>query len=139
MAGRMSALHDPSVLSANASIGAISTAANTLNGATVSLARGKRGALFVLNIGVLTGAANVSAYLQTNDTPADPTNGTWSNVNATTYPNAAISIKGNGCTDHQNTAWLMSYDGSTGGSYVVRAVRVTAVNTAVTSISHIIY
>lgn len=137
--GRMSSLHTPTALDTGVSIPPISTAANTLNGATVSLA-GKRGILFTLSLGALTGAATVEAYLQTNDLPTDPANGNWANVNATTYPNAAVAVKGNSCADHVNTAWEMSYDGTTGYStYVVRAVRVTAVNTAVTAITHQIY
>jgi hypothetical protein len=136
--GRMSPLHSPTELGQGSSIPPISTAANTLNGTTVDL-HGRRGAHFVLQLGALTGDATVAAHLQTNDLPLDPGNGNWTNVNSTTYPNAAVTAKGNGCADHVNTAWDMSYDPAVGGSPIVRAVRVTSENTAVTSISHLVF
>ena len=130
---RMSALHNPTSLTVGASIGAISTAANVLNGATVDF-QGKRGVLFLLNVGVTTGTANVAAWVQTNDLPTDPDNGNWTNVNTTTYPLAAVAAQTN-----DNTAYAMMYDASWGTTYAVRAVRETAANTAVAAITHVVY
>ena len=136
--GRMSPLHSPEVgLTQGQSVPPASRnggASNAdVNGTTISLA-GYRGAYFVLSIGALTGAANVAARLQTNDLPSDPTNGNWTNVNSTTYTNAAISAKTNA-----NTAFEMSYVPPSGGAYVVRAVLVPDANISLAGISHVLY
>ena len=90
--------------------------------------------LMEIEVGALTGAANVAARLQTNDLPSDPTNGNWTNVNSTTYTNAAISAKTNA-----NTAFEMSYVPPSGGAYVVRAVLVPDANISLAGISHVLY
>lgn len=138
MSGRMSALHDPAEgLTPGQSVPPASRnggAANAdVNGATIDLT-GKRGAYFVLAAGALTGAANYAARLQTNDLAADPANGNWSNVNSTTYPNAAVAVKTNA-----NTCWEMSYVPKAGMSVVVRAVLVPDANVSLASISHITF
>ena len=133
--GRMSALHDATALTQGQSVapasrnGGASNAA--VNGSAIDL-RGKRGAYFILSAGALTGAANYAAYLQTGDNPDDSANANWTNVNATTYTNAAVTVKTNA-----NTAWEMSFD-SKGGNQV-RAVLVVDANVALTSISHVVY
>lgn len=135
--GRMSALHDATALTQGQSIPPASRnggAANAaVNGAAIDL-RGKRGAYFVLSAGALTGAANYAAYLQTSDSETDPTNGNWTNVNATLYTNAAVTVKTNA-----NTAFEMSYDPAAGRVPNVRAVLVVDANVALTSISHIVF
>lgn len=135
--GRMSPLHDATALTAGTSItpasrnGGASNAA--VNGSAIDL-RGKRGAFFTLHAGALTGSANYAAYLQTGDNPDDSANANWTNVNATTYTNAAVTVKTNA-----NTVWEMSYDPAVGGVNQVRAVLVVDANVALTSISHIVY
>lgn len=135
--GRMSALHSPTEMTPGISVPPASRnggASNAdVNGATIDLT-GKRGAFFQLLSGALTGAANYAARLQTNDLPADPANGNWSNVNATTYPNAAVAVKTNA-----NAAWEMSYVPGPGLSPVVRAVLVPDANISLASISHVVY
>lgn len=136
--GRMSALHEgTSGLTQGQSVppasrnGGASNAA--VNGSAIDL-RGKRGAYFILSAGAITGAGNYAAYLQTSDLESDPTNGNWSNVNATTYTNAAVAAKTNA-----NSAWEMSYVPRPGLSPNVRAVLVVDANIVLSSISHIVY
>ena len=135
--GRMSPLHKPS----QGLVGAIALlpvsrnggTTNTANGESVDL-RGKRGAMFVVAAGALTGAANYLAYLQTGDNPNDAANANWTNVNATLYTNAAVTVKTNA-----NTAWEMDFDASTGGASHVRMVLVTDANVAVIGATAIVY
>lgn len=132
--GRMSPLHNPaggltpvnSVAPASRNGGASNAA---VNGATNDL-RGKRGITYLLHAGALTGAANYKAYLQTNDLPADPTNGNWANVNTTLYPSAQVTVK----TD-ANAVNIMEYIPGPGMSTAVRAVLVVDANIALTGIS----
>lgn len=138
MAGRMSPLHSPSGgLVSGSSVppasrnGGASNAA--VNGSTLQLT-GRRGAHFTLHIGALTGSAAVAAKLQTNDKPADPTNGNWSDVNATTYPNAAISNKTNA-----NSTFEMDWSPAGQNTYAVRAVLTPEANVSLAGISHVIY
>jgi hypothetical protein len=124
----MSPLHNPAGgLTATQALAPVSRnggTTNTANGASISV-RGGRGAYFVLNAGALTGAANYLAYLQTGDNPDDAANANWTNVNATTYPNAAVTVKTNA-----NVSWEMDYQPS-GGVQHVRMVLVTDANVAV--------
>ena len=135
--GRMSALHSPMALVGGQSLPPVSRnggTTNTVNGTGIDL-RGQRGAYFILNAGALTGAANYLAYLQgSTDAPNDLPNATWSNINATTYTNAAVTVKTNA-----NAAWEMSYDPNVGGTTSVRAVLVTDANVAVIGITHIVF
>ena len=135
--GRMSPLHNATALTQGQSIAPASRnggASNAdVNGATIDLT-GKRGAYFILSVGALTGAANYAARLQTNDLQSDPTNGNWTNVNATLYTNAAVAVKTNA-----STAWEMSYEPKPGLSCVVRAVLTPDANISLASISHIVY
>lgn len=139
MPGRLSPVHNAaaagtaavSVNPASRNGGASNAA---VNGAAVDL-RGKRGALFILEAGILTGAGNYAAYLQTSDLPADAANGNWSNVNTTTYPNAAVAVKTNA-----NSAFLMTYNPPAGGGLTaVRAVLIPDANIGLIGISHITF
>lgn len=125
--GRMSPLHNPAAgltetlaLAPASRNGGASNAA--VNGATLDL-RGYRGVHFNLVVGALTGAANYLAYLQNNDLPADAANGNWANVNATTYPNAALAVKTNA-----SIAWGLDYIPGAGMSTAVRVVLVPDAN-----------
>lgn len=133
--GRMSALHDGIALTPGQSVPPASRnggASNAdVNGSAIDL-RGKRGAYFVLSAGALTGSANYAARLQTGDNPDDSANANWTNVNSTTYPNAAVAAKTNA-----NSVWEMSFDARLGNQ--VRAVLVVDANVALTSISHVVY
>jgi hypothetical protein len=133
--GRMSALHDGMALTQGQSVPPASRnggASNAdVNGAAIDL-RGKRGAYFILSAGALTGTANYAARLQTGDNPDDSANANWTNVNATIYTNAAVTVKTNA-----NSAWEMSFDAKAGNQ--VRAVLVVDANIALTSISHVVY
>lgn len=136
--GRMSPLHEgTSGLTQGQSVppasrnGGASNAA--VNGTAIDL-RGKRGAYFIVSAGALTGAANYAAYLQTGDNPDDAANANWTNVNATTFTNAAVTVKTNA-----NTTWEMSYTPEGGGVNQVRAVLVVDANVALTSIAHVTY
>ena len=133
--GRMSALHDGLALTQGQSVAPASRnggASNAdVNGTAIDL-RGKRGAYFILSAGALTGTANYAARLQTGDNPDDAANANWTNVNATVYTNAAVTVKTNA-----NTAWEMSFDAKAGNQ--VRAVLVVDANIALTSISHVVY
>lgn len=136
--GRMSSLHSPqSGLTQGVSVVPASRnggAANThVNGTTIDLS-GYRGAYFQLTTGAMTGAANVASYLQTNDLPADPTNGNWTNVNTTTYANAAVTAK-----TTQSTSFEMSFVPYAGGPRVVRAVLIPEANISLAAVTHIVY
>lgn len=135
--GRMSALHNPAAgLTTAQSLPPVSRnggTTNTVNGTAVDL-RGRRGAFFVVNVGALTGAANYLAYLQTGDNPDDSANANWTNVNATTYTNAAVTVKTNA-----NTVWEMDYDAMTGGVNQVRMVLTTDANVAVIGATHVVF
>ena len=134
--GRMSSLHNPaagltsgtSVVPASRNGGASNA---DVNGSAIDL-RGLRGAHFIVHLGALTGAAAVAARIQTGDNPADAANANWTNVNATLYPNAAVTVKTN-----VNTAWEMSFDARAGNQ--VRAVLVPDANVVLSSISHVVY
>ena len=134
---RMSPLHSPTDgTDPGISIAPISVNGDTpniLNGTTIDL-RGRGGVTFTLLIGALTGAANVAAHLQTSDSDTDPANGNWTNVNTTTYPNAAVAAKTNA-----NSAFELSYVPAAGLRPNVRAVRTVSANVALSSISHVIY
>jgi hypothetical protein len=139
MAGRMSPLHNPvvglvggqSVVPASRNGGSSNA---DVNGAAIDLTGGKRGVYFLLNAGALTGAANYAARLQTGDLPGDGANANWTDVNAQTFPNAAVTVKTNA-----NTVWEMSYDPAAGGSSQVRAVLVIDANVALAGIVHTIF
>lgn len=135
--GRMSPLHNPAAgLTGGQSIPPVSRnggTTNTVNGSAIDL-RGKRGAYFLLNAGALTGAANYLAYLQTGDNPDDATNANWTNVNTTTYSNAAVAVKTNA-----NSTFEMDYDPATGGVNQVRMVLVTDANVAVIGATHVVF
>lgn len=134
---RMSPLHSPTNgLEPGLSIAPISVNGSTpdvLNGTAIDL-RGRGGVSFTLLIGALTGAANVAAHLQTSDLPSDPANGTWSNVNTTTYPNAIVAA-----STTPNSAHEMSYVPQPGLQPNVRVVRTVSANVALSSVSHVIY
>lgn len=137
--GRMSALHDPTALTAGVSVppasrnGGASNAA--VNGTSLDL-RGNRGVYFLVSAGAITGAGNYLAYVQTADDAhiGDLANATWTNVNATTYTNAAVTVKTNA-----NSVFEMSYDASNGGYAGCRAVLVVDANIVLSAITHVIY
>lgn len=138
MAGRMSPLHNPAAglteemaLAPASRNGGASNAA--VNGATIDL-RGKRGVHFNLVVGALTGAANYLAYLQNNDLPTDAANGNWANVNATTYPNAALTVKTNA-----NSAFGLDYVPQAGMSTAVRIVLVPDANISLIGVGATIF
>lgn len=137
MAGRQSPLHNPGAQTVGVSVppasrnGASSNA--DVNGATLQLT-GRRGVHFVLATGAMTGAAAVAARLQTNDTPGDPANGNWTNVNYQTYPNAQITNKTN-----VNAAFSMDWSPAGQDTYAVRAVLTPEANVSLASITHVIY
>lgn len=137
MAGRMSPLHNPAAglvaTQSHPPVARNGDTTNVVNGASIDL-RGRRGAYFVLNAGALTGAANYLAYLQTGDNPADAANANWTNVNATLYTNAAVTVKTNA-----NTAFEMDLDGPTSGAAHARAVLVTDANVAVIGITAVTF
>lgn len=135
--GRMSALHDPTQVTSGSSVVPASRnggASNAdVNGSAIDL-RGKRGVLFQLHIGALTGSAAVAARIQTGDNPDDSANANWTNVNYTTYPNAQITNKTN-----QSSVFEMSYIPAAGGVNQVRAVLTPEANVSLASISHIVF
>lgn len=138
MAGRMSPLHNPAAglteemaLAPASRNGGSSNAA--VNGATIDL-RGKRGVLFALTAGALTGAANYLAYLQNNDLPTDAANGNWANVNTTVYSNAGLTVKTNA-----NAAWGLDYVPKAGMSTAVRIVLVPDANISLIGCSAIVF
>lgn len=138
MPGRMSPLHSPSgglasgtsVVPASRNGGASNA---DVNGAAIDL-RGKRGALFVLHIGALTGAAAVAARIQTGDNPDDAANANWTNVNYTTYSNARITNKTN-----QSSVFEMDYMAANGGVAQVRAVLTPEANVSLAAIDHVVF
>ena len=86
---------------------------------------GRRGALFTVSQGALTGAATVAAYLRESDD-----NSTFTNVNTTTYPEATLAA-----SNSANSAREMGYAGGGGRKRYVRADVVVAANTALVSAS----
>lgn len=127
--GRMSALHEPTGGTAPAvCVSPQSSGASTLNGSGIDLA-GKRGALFTVSIGDLTGSASVAAYLRDSDD-----NSTFTNVNTTTYPEATLAA-----ATTANTVREMGYQGGGGRKRYVRADVVVAVNTALVAASAVTY
>lgn len=132
MPGRLSALHNVAGgFAQGVSIPPASRngdTTNVVNGATIDL-HGKRGAYFILTVGVLTGSANVAAHLQENDTPLDPANGSWSNVSG-----ATIAV-----TTDDNSAHELGYAIPDGGEPVIRIVQTVDANAALSSIAHFTY
>lgn len=135
--GRMSSLHDPTQVTSGSSVVPASRNGGSsnadVNGSAIDL-RGKRGVLFTMHTGALTGAAAVAARIQTGDNPDDSANANWTNVNYTLHSNARIT--------NQNTAsstFEMSYVPAVGGSNQVRAVLTAEANVSLASISHIVY
>ena len=127
--GRMPAGHEPTgVTSPQVCVTPQSSSAATLNGEGVDLA-GRRGALFTLGAGSLTGLATVAAHLQDS---AD--NSTFTNVNTTTYPEASLAA-----SNAANSAREMGYAGGGGRQRYVRAVAVVAANVALVSVTAVRY
>lgn len=139
MASRMSALHDPTVLTTAQSVPPASRNGGSsnadVNGASIDLRGRKRGVLFTLNIGALTGSAAVAARLQTGDNPDDAANANWTNVNYTLHSNAQITNKTNA-----NSVFEMSYVPSArDNAQHIRAVLTPEANVSLAGISHIVY
>lgn len=136
--GRMSPLHNPaagltggtSVVPASRNGGASNA---DVNGTAIDL-RGKRGVYFIVHRGALTGAALVAARLQTGDNPDDAANANWTNVNATTFPNAAVAN-----SNSANSVSEMDYVAGSGKSNQVRAVLTPEANVSLASITHVVY
>lgn len=137
MAGRMSSLHNPTDLTTAVSVPPASRnggASNAdVNGASIDLS-GRRGALFTLCTGAMTGAAAVAARLETGDNLADAANANWTNVNYTLYSNAQITNKTN-----VNSVFELSYVPQGGDPVQVRAVLTPEANVSLASITHIVY
>ena len=135
--GRMSPLHDATLLTAGTSVVPASRnggASNAdVNGSAIDL-RGKRGALFMVHAGALTGAAAYAARIQTGDNPNDSANANWTNVNYTTYANARVTNKTNA-----SSVFEMSYDPAVGGVEQVRAVLTPEANISLAAIDHVIF
>lgn len=136
--GRMSSLHNPAAgLTTGVSVVPASRNGGSsnadVNGATLDL-HGKRGVVFQVATGAMTGSAAVAARLQTNDTPLDPANGNWTNVNFTLYSNAQVTNKTNA-----SSAFEMDYLPKAGMSPIVRAVLTPEANISLAAITHIIY
>jgi hypothetical protein len=131
----MSALHDGIALTPGTSVVPASRNGGSsnadVNGSAIDL-RGKRGAYFIVHAGAITGSGNYAARLQTGDNPDDSANANWTNVNSTTYPNAAVSVKTNA-----NSVFEMSFDAKVANQ--VRAVLVVDANIVLSSISHVVY
>jgi len=111
---------------------------NVVNGAGIDLS-GKRVLGVEMVAGALTGAATVAVHLQVNDTSAadkNISNGNWTNVNATVYPESAIAAKANA-----NTAFTTWVDVSklplTGAYPFVRAVQTVDANAAISGVNYI--
>lgn len=137
--GRMSSLHNATELGSGNSVPPASRnggASNAdVNGASVDL-RGKRGVLFLVHAGALTGTANYAARIQTGDNPDDSANANWTNVNYTAFADARVTAKTNA-----NSVFEMAY---IPGVYNATALHVRAVltpdaNISLAGISHIIY
>lgn len=136
--GRMSPLHNPAAaltaIQSHPPVARNGDTTNVVNGTTIDLTGGQRGVYFQLNAGALTGSANYLAYLQTGDLPGDGANANWTNVNATTYTNAAVTVKTNA-----NSIFEMDYEPGAGGSEQVRAVLVTDANVAVIGVTATVF
>lgn len=135
--GRMSPLHDPTVLVTGTSVVPASRnggASNAdVNGSAIDL-RGKRGVLFLVHAGALTGAAAYAARIQSGDNPNDSANANWTNLNYTTYANARVTNKTNA-----SSVFEMSYDPAVGGFEQVRAVLTPEANISLAAIDHVIF
>lgn len=135
--GRMSSLHSPTEVVSGTSVVPASRnggASNVdINGSAIDL-RGRRGALFVLHTGAMTGAAAVAARIQTGDNPNDAANANWTNVNYTVYSNAQVTNKTNA-----SSTFEMSYVAAAGGANQIRAVLTPEANISLASISHIVF
>ena len=137
--GRMSALHNPTALASGQSVPPASRNGGSsnadVNGASIDM-RGKRGALFALGIGALTGAAAVAARLQSGDNPDDAANANWTNLNYTAYANAQVTNKTNA-----NATFELSYAGGSGvvGIQHIRAVLTPEANISLASIQHVVF
>lgn len=135
--GRMSSLHSPTEVVSGTSVVPASRnggASNAdINGSAIDL-RGRRGALFVLHTGAMTGAAAVAARIQTGDNPNDAANANWTNVNYTVYSNAQVTNKTNA-----SSTFEMSYVAAAGGANQIRAVLTPEANISLASISHIVF
>lgn len=138
MSGRMSPLHNPaagltvgsSVVPASRNGGASNA---DINGSAIDL-RGRRGVMFTVHTGALTGAAAVAARIQTGDNPNDSANANWTNVNYTTYANARITNKTNA-----SSTFAFDYVMGAGQVAQVRAVLTPEANVSLASISHIVF
>lgn len=127
--GRMPSAHSPTEATAPlVCVPPQSSGASTLNGSGIDLT-GRRGVLFTVGIGDLTGSASVAAYLRESDD-----NSTFTNVNTTTYPEATLAA-----ATTANTAREMAYAGGGGRKRYVRADVVVAVNTALVSATAVRY
>ena len=137
--GRMSSLHDPTQTTSGISVPPASRNGGSsnadVNGASIDL-RGKRGVLFTLSIGALTGAGAVAARIQTGDNADDAANANWTNVNYTAFSNAQITNKTNA-----NTTFEMAYVPGVHNTSAqhVRAVLKPEANVSLAGISHIVY
>lgn len=141
MGSRFSPLHGRTGLTSTVAVPPASRngdTTNVVNGAGIDLT-GKRVLGVELVAGVFTGAANVAVHLQVNDTEAadkNISNGNWTNINTTTYPEAAIAAQ----TD-DNTAFTTWFDVSklplTGAYPFVRAVQTVDANAVVSGVNYI--
>jgi len=137
--GRMSALHDPTGLTSGTSVPPASRNGGSsnadVNGASISL-RGKRGVLFTLATGAMTGSAAVAARIQTGDNPDDATNANWTNVNYTLFSNAQVTNKTNA-----NATFELAYIPGVHNTSAehIRAVLVPEANVSLASISHVVF
>jgi len=138
--GRMSSLHTATELTSSQSVPPASRNGGSsnadVNGASIDLRGSKRGVLFQLNIGALTGAGAVAARIQTGDNAADAANANWTNVNYTAFANARITNKTNA-----NTVFEMSYVPGVHNTTAehIRAVLVPEANISLAAITHIVY
>lgn len=137
--GRMSALHNPTAMTAGTSVPPASRNGGAdnadVNGESIDI-RGKRGVLFVLHQGITTGTAAVAARIQTGDNPDDAANANWTNVNYTAFSNAQVTNKTN-----DNAVWEMAYVPGIHNSTAqhIRAVLTPEANVTLSDIVHIVY
>lgn len=138
--GRMSALHNATALTSGHSVAPASRNGGSsnadVNGASIDLRGAKRGVLFTLHIGALTGAGAVAARIQTGDNAGDATNANWTNVNYTAFSNAQVTNKTNA-----NSTFEMTYVPGVHNTTAehIRAVLVPEANVSLAGISHIVY
>jgi hypothetical protein len=134
----MSPLHNPAAgLTAGTSVVPASRNGGSsnadVNGTAIDL-RGKRGAMFIVHAGALTGAAAYAARIQTGDNPDDSANANWTNVNYTLYSNAQVTNKTNA-----SSVFEMDYVGGAGKVNQIRAVLTPEANISLASITHIVF